>query len=117
MDRLLDETSPSISIDQSMGLVDPMSASPICFTANFSEPVSGFTTADVEVLGMISSGTVTVNIPAGAATDLAGNASLESSGEDASVTWNMSGVPVAQPVPSLSESALLMRHGASWQLL
>src|SRR5207249_726412 len=91
-----DITRPTVTINQAVGQADPTSASPINFTAVFSEPVSGFTGADVAiggtalgaktvtvsggpstynvaVSGMTSSGTVIASIPASVAQDAAGN--------------------------------------------
>ena len=42
-----DLTPPAVTINQASGQSDPTSASPITFTAVFSEAVSGFTAADV----------------------------------------------------------------------
>lgn len=88
----------TVTINQATGQTDPTSTSPIHFTATFSEPVSGFTAADVSfagttlagtlsavvtqiapmdgstydvsVTGMIPKGTVFVGIPADAATSI-----------------------------------------------
>src|SRR5207247_8290178 len=46
-----DTTPPSVTINQAAGQADPTSASPINFTAVFSEPVSGFTGTDVTIGG------------------------------------------------------------------
>jgi hypothetical protein len=88
----------TVTINQAVGQSDPATTSPIHFTATFSEPVSGFTAADISfagttlsgtlsatvteiapmdgttydvaVTGMIPKGTVFVSIPAGAATSI-----------------------------------------------
>src|SRR5437016_3422023 len=91
-----DATPPTVTINQAAGQADPTSASPINFTAVFSEPVSGFSgagvtisgtaggiktvtvsggpsTYNVAVSGMSSAGTVIATIAAGVAQDAAGN--------------------------------------------
>src|SRR5205809_448640 len=105
-----DITPPSVTINQAAGQADPTSASPINFTAVFSEPVSGFTgaavtlsgtaggtktatvsggpsTYNVAVSGMSSAGTVIASIPAGVVQDAAGNANTASTSTDNSVTF------------------------------
>ncbi len=107
----IDRTAPTVTINQAVGQPDPTNASPINFTATFSEQVTGFATGDVTVAGtsggtktgtvtggpttylvavtgMTVSGTVTATIPAGRATDLAGNNNTASTSTDNSVTWN-----------------------------
>src|SRR5881392_3127347 len=106
-----DTTPPTVTINQAAGQADPTNAAPINFTAVFSEPVSGFTGTDVTiggtaggtktvtvtggpstytvaVSGMSSSGTVIATIPAGMATDAAGNGNTASTSTDNSVTFN-----------------------------
>ncbi len=87
-----DTTAPAVAVTTTEA--DPTSADPIPFVATFSEVVTGFTPADITVgNGTVSGftpmngstygftviptgdGPVTVDIAAGAATDLAGNAS------------------------------------------
>jgi hypothetical protein len=108
-----DSTPPDVTINQAAGQADPTSASPINFTAVFTEPVSGFQTGDVTlggtagattagvseiapmdgttynvaVSGMTTSGTVIASIPAGVATDAAGNANTASTSTDNTVTF------------------------------
>src|SRR5213083_1476448 len=105
-----DTTPPSVTINQAAGQADPTSASPINFTAVFSEPVSGFTGTDVTisgtaggtktvtvsggpstytvaVSGMTTSGTVIATIAAGVATDAAGNLNTASTSTDNSVSF------------------------------
>jgi hypothetical protein len=106
----LDTTPPTVAISQAATQADPTSASPINFTAVFSVPVSGFTSADVTVggtaggiktvtvsggpstytvavSGMTTDGTVTASIPAGVTTDAAGNANTASTSTDNTVTF------------------------------
>src|SRR5439155_1070245 len=47
--NVADTTPPTVTINQAAGQADPTSASPITFTAVFSEPVSGFTGSDVTI--------------------------------------------------------------------
>jgi Glucodextranase, domain B len=104
-----DSVAPTVTINQAGGQSDPTNVSPINFTVTFSEPVTGFTTADVTlggtagatnkvatggptvynvaVSGMTTNGTVTATVVANAATDLAGNNSSASTSTDNSVTF------------------------------
>jgi hypothetical protein len=101
-----DITPPSVTINQVPGQPDPTNTSPINFQVVFSETVSGFTDADVDlsastapgalsavvtgsgaiydvaVSGMTGNGAVIASIPAGVAQDAAGNANTASSSED-----------------------------------
>jgi uncharacterized repeat protein (TIGR01451 family) len=108
-----DQTPPRVTIKQAAGQADPASSSPINFMVRFSEPVTGFTDADVSlggtagattaqvsesapndgrtyavaVSGMTASGTVTASIPAGVAQDAAGNPNSASTSADNSVSY------------------------------
>src|SRR5207302_849132 len=105
-----DTTPPTVTINQAAGQANPTSASPINFTAVFSEPVSGFSGAgvtisgtaggtktvtvsggpsayNVAVSGMTTSGTVIASIPAGVAQDTAGNLNTASASTDNSVSF------------------------------
>ena len=106
----IDTASPNVTITQAGGQADPTGATPINFTATFNETVTGFTNADVvlsgtanattvvvtgagpaynvAVSGMANSGTVIINIPAGAAQDTAGNLSNVSINTDNQVQYN-----------------------------
>ena len=103
--------SPTVTINQAAGQTDPSSAASITFTVQFSEPVTGFTAADISftgstatgtlvavvsgtgplytvtVTGMTASGTVVVSIPAAAATDADANPSAVSTSTDNTVAW------------------------------
>ena len=103
--------SPTVTINQAAGQADPSSGTSITFTVQFSEPVTGFTAADiaftgstatgtlvavvsgsgplytVSVTGMTGSGNVVVSIPAAAATDADANASAASTSTDNTVNW------------------------------
>src|SRR2546429_2913397 len=105
-----DNTAPTVTINQAAGQADPTNASPINFTAVFSKPVTGFTSADVTITGTaggtktvtvtggpstynvavsgMTSGTVVATIPAGGATDAAGNSNTASTSTDNSVTFD-----------------------------
>jgi hypothetical protein len=117
---MFDTTGPSVTINQAAGQADPVSAEPINFTAVFSSPVTGFTSADVSltgstatgtltvavtgsgatynvaVSGMVGVGNVTASIPAGGATDMAGNGNLASTSTDNTVAFNPA---IASPIP------------------
>ncbi len=108
-----DLTAPTVTIDQAVAQVDPVAQMPITFTVQFSEVVTGFTSADVSfagstgtgtrvatvtgtgttylvsVTGMTSAGLVVASVPAGAANDLAGNPSVVSTSTDNQVTYNL----------------------------
>src|SRR5205809_872777 len=104
-----DPPPPTVTINQAAGQADPTSTAPITFTAVFSEPVSGFTGSDVviggtaggtttadvtggpstytvAVSGLTTGGTVSGTIPAGGATDAAGNGNTASTSTDNTVT-------------------------------
>ena len=110
----IDKAAPTVTINQAAGQADPTNASPINFTVTFSETVTGFTASDISfasstaggtltaavtgtgstynvaVSGMTGTGNVVVSVPAAAATDAAGNASLVSASTDNTVTYNAS---------------------------
>ncbi|HEX8423370.1 MAG TPA: CSLREA domain-containing protein [Pyrinomonadaceae bacterium] len=107
-----DVTPPSVEINQAEEQADPTNTEPIQFIVNFSEPVVGFGTGDVTlggtagattaevfdsgdqttyfvvVSGMTKNGTVIASIPAGVATDAAGNRNTASISRDNTVTYN-----------------------------
>ncbi len=122
----VDNVPPTVQIVQAGGQLDPTSASPILFTATFSESVTGFQTGDVtiggtagattatvtggpavytvSVSGMTQSGTVVVSIGAGVAVDGAANPNLASSGGDNSVTWNQPPVDSVPPTVTINQA-------------
>ncbi|HEV2084498.1 MAG TPA: Ig-like domain-containing protein, partial [Gemmatimonadales bacterium] len=105
-----DTTKPTVTINQAATQADPTNASPINFTVEFSEIVTGFATGDVTlsgtagattatvsgsgttynvaVTGMTTDGTVIATIGASVAIDAAGNANLASTSTDNSVTYD-----------------------------
>jgi hypothetical protein len=106
----LDTTPPTVTINQAAGQADPTNTSPIHFTGIFSEPVTGFsgagvdisgtaggtktvtvtgsgTTYDVAVSGM-TDGTVVAAVKANAAQDGAGNGNTASTSTDNTVTYD-----------------------------
>jgi LPXTG-site transpeptidase (sortase) family protein len=107
----VDNTAPTVTIDQAGGQADPTSGSPIDFTVVFSETVTGFSAADVDlsastaggtlvasvsgagptytvsVTGMTTSGTVIASIPASVVTDSAGNNNFASTSTDNTVAF------------------------------
>jgi len=115
----VDNTPPAVTINQATGQADPTSNSPIHFTAIFSEPVTGFTVADVSVSstagattvavtqlapndgttydvavsGMSANGTLSASIPAGGASDLVGNLNPASTSTDNTVTFIFDSTP------------------------
>ena len=127
----VDETPPTVTINQAGGQIDPTSASPIVFTVVFSEPVTGFTdpTADldltastaggplaatiipvstteytVEVTGMSADGDVIATIPAGAAADAATNPSTASTSTDNTVTYELPEVDETPPTVTINQA-------------
>ncbi len=117
-----DITPPSVTVNQAASQADPAGNSPVNFTAGFSEAVTGFsnsgvtlggtagattavvtgsgTTYNIAVSGMTQTGTVIVSIPAGKATDLAGNPNTASTSTDNTVTFNFTAL--AGPVAAYS---------------
>ncbi len=118
LDPSTDVTSPTATVGQAAGQLDPALFSPILFTIVFSEVVTGFgddqsdfdftgstagaltgtvtgsgDTYQVAVQGMTVSGGVTLSIPAGAAEDSSSNPSEAATPGDNQVTWE-------QPDPS-----------------
>jgi Calx-beta domain/Bacterial Ig-like domain/FG-GAP-like repeat len=111
-----DLVKPSVTIDQAAGQADPTTTGPILFTVIFSENVTGFTAADVDlsasslsglsatvtgsgttytvsVTGMTGNGTVVAKVPANAATDAAGNTNSASTSSDNTVTFGSASTP------------------------
>ena len=113
----VDAAAPTVTINQASGQADPTTASPINFTATFSEPVTGFTGSDVSftgstagtggtptglnaavtggptvynvvVTGMATRGNVIASIPAGGAQDAATNTNTASTSTDNTVVWD-----------------------------
>jgi hypothetical protein len=123
--ELPDSISPSVTINQAEGQMDPCSDDAICFMIEFSEPVDDFTYSDISfegstaegpltasvaevrdnmvytatVTGMTGAGIVKASIPAGAAADAAGNYSLESTSTDNMVEWIPRGYNIAITMP------------------
>jgi ELWxxDGT repeat protein len=100
----VDTTGPTAAVTPAAGQLDPTNASPITFTVTFSEPVTGFTAAGIDlsassvggtlaaqvtgsgtdyvvtVTGMTGDGTVVASVRTSAATDAAGNGNTASAG-------------------------------------
>ena len=55
-----DNTAPTVIINQAAAQADPTNTSPINFTVVFSEPVTGFTGADVALSGTAGATTAVV---------------------------------------------------------
>lgn len=108
----IDMVAPTVSINQDPGQIDPTNVVPINFVVHFSKPVTGFTAASLDLTGSTVNGTptvivtgagadysvaisgiggtgvVVVSIPAGGASDAAGNLNLASSSNDNSVSFD-----------------------------
>ncbi len=106
----LDRTAPTVTVNQASGQADPTNESAVDFTVAFSEAVVGFDGSSVtiagtaggpkaatvagsgpytvSVTGMTTNGTVTLTVPAGRVTDVAGNDNAASTSTDNSVTWD-----------------------------
>ena len=104
----VDNLAPTVTVNQAAAQADPTSASPINFTVTFSEPITGFASADVAISGTAggsktvtitggpstfnvavsgaTSGTVIATLAGGAAQDAAGNGSTASTSADNTVT-------------------------------
>jgi hypothetical protein len=106
---------PAVTINQAAAQADPTAASPITFDVVFSEPVTGFTGADINfagstiaglvanvsgsganytvtVTGMATPGFVVVSILVGAAQDAAGNGNTASTSTDNTVSFQLSSI-------------------------
>jgi hypothetical protein len=108
-----DNVPPEVTIERGAAQDDPTNASPIVFDVVFSEPVSGFDAADVDltgstvggtplaavssisstaytvsVTGMNGTGDVVATVNAGGASDPAGNVNLASSSTDNEVGFD-----------------------------
>lgn len=59
-----DIARPSVTINKKVGQADPAAASPVLFTIVFSEAVTGFVAADVDITGTAVTGAKTLT-PAG----------------------------------------------------
>jgi hypothetical protein len=123
---LIDTTAPGVSVQQAPGQGDPTNADTVQFTATFTEPVTGFTAADVtvsaaaadasvevigsgaayliSVTGLRQDGTVTVSVGANAAFDVAGRGNTTSTDADATVTRDTT-PPSAPSAPSLTAAS------------
>jgi len=116
--RLVDDrTLPNVTLNQAAAQADPATSSPVLFVASFSEPVTGFTGADVtlngtvnlasasitvsggprdytiSVSGLAGNGTVIATMAAAVATDAAGNPNTASTSTDNSVTFISDNTP------------------------
>ncbi|HET6900801.1 MAG TPA: Ig-like domain-containing protein, partial [Vicinamibacteria bacterium] len=115
---VFDNVRPTVTINQAPGQADPAATLPVNFAVVFSEPVNGFTAADVSfagstgsgtltasvtgsgasytvaVTGLSGPGTITASIPAGVATDAVGNSNLASTSTDNSVSVTLT---IARP--------------------
>jgi subtilisin-like proprotein convertase family protein len=112
-----DITPPTVTVNQTAGQADPVSAGPLSFTIVFSEPVTGFTASAVTITGtaggtktvtvngsgttytalvsgMTSSGTVIASVAAGKAYDAAGNGNTASTSTDNTITFDVTGPTV-----------------------
>ncbi|MFD7156239.1 hypothetical protein ACFV9C_16645 [Kribbella sp. NPDC059898] len=116
----VNNTRPSVTVNQAAGQADPTSAATINFTAVFSEAVSDFTSSDVTVSpvgatatvtgsgttyniavsGLTTTGTVTVSLAADVAHDAAGAGNTASTSIDNTVLYDVT-APVA-PAPNAS---------------
>lgn len=127
--------APTAAITQAAGQDDETTTSPVNFTVTFSEPVTGFDASDVivggtagattavvtggpasynvAVSGMTGSGTVTIDVPAGAAEDADGNPSAAATATDNLVVFGTDPVvapasPAVIPATSLTTLLLMM---------
>lgn len=57
-----DDGPPSVTVDQADGQSDPAADSPILFSAVFSQPVTGFSAADVDFSGSTAGGTLAASV-------------------------------------------------------
>jgi hypothetical protein len=118
-------TALGVTVKEAAGQADPTGTTPINFTVTFTSTVTGFTSGDVSitgtaggsksvvvsalsgttynvaVTGMTTAGTVIASVPAGGATDLAGNTNADSTSTDNSVYWD----PVAGPTVTINQAS------------
>jgi LPXTG-site transpeptidase (sortase) family protein len=121
----VDNTGPTVTINEAASQADPTNLSPIHFTVVFSEPVTGFaagdvtlsgtagaalatvteiapndgTTYNVAASGMTADGTVTATIGAGGTLDAVGNGNAASTSTDNTVTFDGSPeIDIQRPV-------------------
>lgn len=129
-DIAVDTAPPTLTVNQAGAQADPTNGSPILFTVQFSEPVTGFSdpadvslagtagatsavivpvtgaTYTVQVSGMAGNGTVILSVAAGVAADGVGNGNLASTSTDNTVTYDTQGPAVtidrsgSQPDPT-----------------
>jgi Bacterial Ig-like domain len=113
----VDQTRPTVTINQAAGQADPTNASPINFTVVFSETVTDFATGDVTltgagssgatatvtgsgttytvaVSGMTTTGPVSASLAANVAHDAAGNGNEASTSTDNTVLYDKDGPKV-----------------------
>jgi hypothetical protein len=112
LDVVVDNASPSVTVNQASGQAEPTSLSPIAFAVHFSEPVTGFSATGIDfsgstvtgsmvqsivgsgadytlsVIGMSGQGNVVASVLAGAAIDVAGNSNTASTSTDNSVAFD-----------------------------
>ena len=121
---LKDTEAPTVTINQSSTQADPTNINSVKYTVVFSEKInkdtftnadiliSGSTTAkvkgiteisdteyEVEIDNLTDGNTITAIIPADAVTDLAGNGNTESTGDDYSVTYD-----ITQPTVTVNQA-------------
>jgi hypothetical protein len=131
---VIDNVSPSVSVNQALSQNDPTSVQPVNFTAVFSEPVTGFTSTDISlagstvdtsaaniaitgtgpvynvaVSGVGANGIVKVSVNSAAAADTVGNQSLASISTDNSITLKIASVSgrVTTPTGQAIRNALV----------
>ncbi len=124
-----------MTINQAAGQEDPTSITPVVFDVIFSEPVTGFTSADVDlsattapgtlmatvmgsgttytvsVTGMTDDGLIIVTIPADVVTDAAGNNNVASTSTDNTVTYIFCAADGGEITNSLSSESLEICQG------
>ncbi len=64
-----DDKAPTVTVEQAVGQTDSTRIDPVNFTVTFSEPVTGFTAADVTLGGTVGY----VGVPSVTVTDISGN--------------------------------------------
>lgn len=109
-----DTIAPTVTVNSAPGQTDPTNANPVRFHIIFSEPINAttFTKDDIVVTGsttyqkgditkigdteyefevsnLTDGDTITVDIPTGVCTDLAGNDNISSTSNDNSVTYDV----------------------------
>lgn len=132
----VNNTRPSVTVNQAAGQADPTKAAPINFTVVFDAVVTDFTSSDVTVTpgtatavvtgsgttyniavsGLTATGTVTASIAANTAHDAAGAGNTASTSTDNTVTYDITAptavAPGATAATTFGTNPIFVNNGA-----